>query len=347
MVFIRKKAEETENKTSRAIAETLIRKTLKDINRSPERSIRNIVDLASEVSNGRFQSYFFRAAQTMLKNEHSSYYALVEDAAENIEHERLVCFGLNIGYNSCTSGAKKIRGLEKKENFNIPWCVSLEINTNLFKKLLRKYNSIIKQGEKIGIYTWFVFNESCSEEVLSLAENHPESAFAFFCNPSEITVSFAEKAAAFKNIMLVIKFGEDTQNTLEYLRRRGFLYSVYYEYSDDDIDFIVSGKYFSETSKLHSPFSVLVSKNGCSQRTKSLIYDYCVSTRTGQSFPTVPWELESDGNFIDEIISGDSCSAFFDKNGYLFSKKEKQLNLFENDLKSIFKIAFPKEKTEE
>lgn len=347
MVFIRKKAAKTENKTSRAIAETLIRKTLKDIKRSPERSIRNIVDLASEVSCGRFQNEFFNAAQTMLKNEHGSYYALIEDVAENFEHESLLCFGLNVGYNSCTFGAKKIRELEKKGSFNIPWSVSLKICPETFQNLSKKYDTVIKQGEKIGIYTWLVFNESCSEEVLSLAENHPESAFAFFCDPSEITVSFAEKASVLKNIMLVIKFGEDTQSTLEYIRKRGFLYSVYYEYSDDDIDFIVSGKYFSEASKLHSPFSVLVSKKGCSQRTKSLIYDHCVSTRTGQSFPTVPWELESDGNFVDEIISGDSCSAFFDKNGYLFSKTENRFNLFENDLKSIFKIAFPKEKTEE
>ena len=150
-----------------------------------------------------------------------------------------------------------------------------------------------------------------------------------------------------KNVTPVIKFGEDTETVTEYFRRHKFLYSVYYGYSDDDLDFVESGKYFFETSRLHSPFSVLLAKEGCSEQTKTTIHEYCINARNNQLFPTIPWEAELDGKFVDEIISGDSCSAFFDENGCLFSEKGKQFNLFENDLKSIFKIAFPKEKTEE
>ena len=280
----------------------------------------------------------------MLKNEHGSYYALIEDVAENFEHESLLCFGLNVGYNSCTFGAKKIRELEKKGSFNIPWSVSLKISPENFHNLSKKYDTVIKQGEKIGIYTWLLFEENCFEDVLSLAESHPESAFAFFCDPAKITASFAKKAAVLKNVTIVIKFGEDTEAVTEYFRRHKFLYSVYYGYSDDDLDFVESGKYFFETSRLHSPFSVLLAKEGCSEQTKTAVHEYCINARNNQLFPTIPWEAELDGKFVDEIISGDSCSAFFDENGCLFSEKGKQFNLFENDLKSIFKIAFPKEK---
>lgn len=60
--------------------------------------------MALHFSDGRFQSRFFRTAQTMLEHEGSAYYALVEDAANIIDPEHLVTFGMNLGYNSCTWG---------------------------------------------------------------------------------------------------------------------------------------------------------------------------------------------------------------------------------------------------
>ena len=97
------------NSISRVLIETIVRKTLRDIEESPERSTRNLVDMALQFSNGRFQKYFLETARGMLENENSAYYALVRDAVGNIDHERLLNFGMNVGYNSCTSGARRIR----------------------------------------------------------------------------------------------------------------------------------------------------------------------------------------------------------------------------------------------
>lgn len=332
----------TEHKTSRILAETLIRKTLKDINLYPERSLRNIVDLASEVLSGRFQNEFFKATQTMLKNEHSSYYALVKDISANVEHERLIRFGMNVGYNSCTFGAKKIRDIEKTENFNIPWSVSFKTNPEMLAKNIQKYNSIIKQGEKIGIYTWLIFEDSCSENLLLLAEKNPESAFAFFVSPSNITSSFTEKAGKLNNTAIILEMNDDTEAAAEFLRKQKMLYSVYLPYSKDDIDFITSGGFFSRCSNLHSPFSVLAAKESCSEDIKKLVHDFSEKIRNSQTFPTVPWEFEHDGRFVDSIISGDSCSAFFDEHGNLVADYESYSNIFEENLKGIFKKAFPK-----
>lgn len=94
-----------ENSLSRILIETTVRQTLKGLQEDPKRSIRNLVDMALQFSEGRFQNRFFGTAQTMLKNEGSAYYALVQDAASHIETEHLVTFGMNLGYNSCTWGA--------------------------------------------------------------------------------------------------------------------------------------------------------------------------------------------------------------------------------------------------
>lgn len=81
---------------------------LKSIKNDPERGARNLVDLAMQFSEGRFQKNFFSAAQTMLQNENSAYYGLIRDIATYTDETRLFTFGMNLGYNGCTVGVKRM-----------------------------------------------------------------------------------------------------------------------------------------------------------------------------------------------------------------------------------------------
>lgn len=110
---------------SRIVIETIVRKAITDIQDTPKRSTRNLVDMALNFAEGRFQNRFFQTAQTMLKDENSSYYKLVTDMIPNVDTDKIVMFGLNVGYNSCIVGAKKIRTLEKQDKFHIPWSITL------------------------------------------------------------------------------------------------------------------------------------------------------------------------------------------------------------------------------
>lgn len=107
-----------ENNISRILIETTVRQTLKGLNEDPKRSIRNLVDMALYFSEGRFQRHFFQTARTILEHEESAYYTLIDDAVNHIETEHLVKFGMNLGYNSCTWGAHRIRMNEKRLGFN-------------------------------------------------------------------------------------------------------------------------------------------------------------------------------------------------------------------------------------
>lgn len=97
------------NRMTRSLIEQLVRGKLKDLKESPERTTRNLVDMALLFSNGRFQKQFFEIAQEMLHNESSPYYQLIYQMVSNIDTERLLTFGMNVGYNSFTYGAKIIR----------------------------------------------------------------------------------------------------------------------------------------------------------------------------------------------------------------------------------------------
>ena len=175
-----------ESSTSRILIETVVRKTLKDIKKSPERSTRNLVDMALHFSGGRFQQNFFRIAQTMLQNESSPYYALLRNVAAFADTERLVCFGMNLGYNSCTMGAKKIRENEQKLKFNIPWSAAFQIDGSQISGHLQKYHTsmyeaLYTQLKEAGfLYSaYYAYSEkdmdtiACGDLFYSIQQVHP------------------------------------------------------------------------------------------------------------------------------------------------------------------------------
>lgn len=335
-----------ENTVSRILIETIVKKTLKEIKDCPERSVRNLVDMALNFSEGRFQYRFFEAAQTMLKNENSPYYGLIRDTVAHVDAEHLAGFGMNLGYNGCTVGAKKIRATEETRDFNIPWSVSLCIDAEYFPAHLEQYHRVIDQGESLGIYTWLLFVDGPPHEVLALTDRHSDSAFILFCTPQDATPPFLDVAASLNNLMLAIRFGENAPQVCTLARERGLLYSVYHCYCAGDTEAITSGTMFHGIERLHPVFTILLSTPGCPDAARREVYEYVQRARNEQLFQTLPWEVAFDGSFVDSIISQDACSIGFDEAGQLITLYEKKpqecLNLFHNDLPLILQRATPK-----
>ena len=326
------------------LVETVVKKALKSIKESPERGIRNLVDMALQFSEGRFQKNFFTVTQTMLQNENSAYYGLVRDVVAYTDSDRLFTFGMNLGYNGCTEGARRIRENEVKLGCNIPWTVMLQIDAQQFEENQQEYNAMIREGESLGIYTWMLFPTEHPQEVFSLVKDYPDSAFCIFCEAKDITSAFIEEAAECKNLMLVIRYDENADDICSAVRERGLLYSVWYQYSQKDTEIIINGDLFSSTQQLSPTFTVLLPEKSCPEEVRRLVYQEVKRTRSEQNFRTLTWELQRDNLLIDSIISGDGCSICFDKNGNLYdwSGKIENYNLFQNDLAEMLTAAYLK-----
>lgn len=111
---------------------------------------------------------FFEISRAMLNNENSPYYPLIEDVLKHMDKEKLIDFGLNIGYNGCTTGAHMIRKLKRTEDINVPWLLSLVIDTSL-PDFITKYDSVLKQGKELGIYTYFLYTKDDPQKYFLLS----------------------------------------------------------------------------------------------------------------------------------------------------------------------------------
>lgn len=335
-----------ENSMSRILIEATVRQTLKGLKENPKRSIRNLVDMALHFSEGRFQSRFFQTARTMLEHEESAYYTLIEDAVSHIETEHLVKFGMNLGYNSCTWGAQRIRKNEKDLGFNIPWTVLFQMDAPQYAAHLTQYDLAIQEGEQLGIYSWILLSHSEPLELFPLIRRHPDSAFFLFCRPEDMTPAILDEIVTLKHLMPVVRWEDGADEACMKLRSAQVPYSVYYPYSQKDLPFILNGDLFSETQQLHPLFTALAAKPGCPLSIQYLVHQAAIQVRKGQSYQTVPWELSCDTQNLDEIISDDPCCVFFDGKGQLFALDHPDRNpsgdLFQDGLIALLRQAYPK-----
>lgn len=335
-----------EQSLSRILVEVAVKTALKNIKDNSERGIRNIVDMALQCTEGRFQRKFFSTAQTMLQNENSAYYELVRDTVTHTDTRRILTFGMNLGYNACTIGAQQIRENEAKLHCNIPWTVLLRVDTRCMEDTEQNYHKIIQEGETLGIYAWMLFAADHAQALLSLAKAHPDSAFCIFCEAEDCTDAFLDEAAALYNIMLVVRYAENTAALCRELRKRALLYSVWYLYGPDDTAALQNGDLFDAMQQLTPVFAVFISQRDCPEAVQNLAHRSVQCARNAQTIRTILWEMRGDNRLIDTIISDDACSVYFDEKGDLFDQnrpiKSPPNNLFQDSLTNIFRSAYPK-----
>lgn len=328
-----------EKEISRLLIETVVKEGLHNIQDNPERGIRNLIDMAVQFSEGRFQKRFFSIAQYMLQNQNSAYYKLVRDIANNVNSKRILQFGLNLGYNACTMGAHTIRLKENELHCNIPWSMFIIIDCDTYENKQKEYHDLFEQGEKLGIYSWMISIRGDATKLIDLIKKFPNSAFFLFCNIDSLTSSFLDEIESIYNLMLVIQYEERLNSIYDTLRQEKLLYSVFSLYNEENARDILNGDLFYSIQEISPIFTILVPEYHCSNEVRQSTYERIKSIRNQQTFHTILFELYTDNRQIDSIISNDACSVYFNEEGDLCTKGNKldckYNNFFHNRLQEI------------
>lgn len=324
-----------------AMIETIVRNALKDIKKSPERSTRNLVDMAAMFATSDSQREFFSTIQEMLTDQNSAYYRMMEDIVFHVDTEHLISFGMNLGYRSCVSGARTIQENEKRLGCNIPWSIILQLPHHAAENI-GAYKKIVREGLSLGIHSWMLFAHEDTETAFSLAQAFPECAFCLFCEGANINEMFLDEAKLTTNLMVFPRFDEAAPVACQRLRDAELLYGVYYPYCADDAQMIENEDLVCEMEQLHPLFCVFCSNLNCPEPVREHVYENIMKIRNGQKYQTVLWDLEQDNRMLDRIISQDDCAICFDEDGNP-SRIVGGCNLFTHSLKSIFSQLLPKE----
>ncbi len=331
---------------NRTLVETMVRMALADMKRSPERSLRNLVDLGVNFAHGPFQQQLLQTVQTMLQDDNNPYYTLMRDIIVHVDSEALLRFGMNLGYNSCCAGARTIRETEDREGYNVPWSVFLDVGSCDTAARKLQYRRIFEQGAQLGIYTWQLFSRGKLAFLLDLAAMCPDCAFIVYCTPAEITPELMDRAASLQHVMLVVEYTKGAKGVCAMLRERAMLYAIYATYADEDLPALADGSFFTRAQSLHPAVTILFAQRTCGAESRAEACRIVQEQRQRQCYGTLPWDGVHDTCFVDTVISEDMCSAGFDENGWLFTgyrpEPHKEYDVFRQPLARIFAKAFPK-----
>lgn len=327
---------------TRLLIESTVRRALLRAD-SPAREARNLIDLGLNFSSGRFQKRLFSIAQAMLCDEHSAYYTLIRDMLAHVDRDRLLTFGVNLGYEGCTKGARIIRAVEAAEGFNIPWALSLALDAQRCRSAPEAYPAVLDEARALGVHTFLLAcgDALCFAPLLRAAD---DCAFALFVRAEQVTDAFLDSLEAAPNALVCVQTGDGDADACARLRARRYPYAVWTRYSETPA--VTGGQWLRHALALHPQFAFLSPAPDCPDARRKDVYEYVLAVRDGQRHPVLLMELQQDLLLIDRFVSDDVCLAAFDEAGRLHSPASAgpgaPCELFRASLREILAAHFPR-----
>lgn len=296
----------------RTMVEMIVRRSLHEIQQDPKRAIRKLVDLGMETSGGDLQKSFMGTAQRMLMNEDSPYYDLALDLVQRVDHERILKFGVNLGWNSLTEGAARIRELEAARGHNIPWSMTFHISEGPDALTEEEYRRLVSEGMELGIYSYFLMPEDDASvyKAVDLAGACRDCAFFLLVPGGCDWESGVSSLLSPANLMLGVDFGgSDWEMRVKQLQQQKGLYFLYRRYStEEDVEGIVSGAWMQQAGS-HAGLGVVLinTADPVSGDPGRPVYQYALDARMGQRYPALVLDFYPDDLYLDVQISHDPC----------------------------------------
>lgn len=292
---------------TRSMVEIAVDKTLRDMARDPERSIRNLVDLGESFTRGRFQTYLFQTVQHMLKDRHSAYYALGKNIISKIQHRAIKRFGLNLGYNGFTSGARTIRRLEAQRGFNIPWVLSFHYEEQ-GDVTLEDLDQAIRSGRELGIYSYFFFVRGSSAAKLTpMLAKYPDCAFVVFLVAHTISEYPLDAPRLDHMILALPAQDEQFDPACKALREERALFAAYISYGEDDAQEILSEAWEQRAAGSGAVFALSIARGDCPDEMHERVVRHILAARDAQRVPVFLMDYYADLIYIDRVISDQPC----------------------------------------
>ena len=332
----------------RMLCEATVDRALRDIQRDTKRSLRNLVDLGLNfTAGGRLFHSMLEAVRDLLSDEQSAYFETVQTAIQTVDQDTIKTFGLNVGLEGCTRGARKIRELEEAGGFNIPWALTLCAGDNAVG--LTDCQRLVEEGTALGIYVYLLMDRGMNVESLrQLVSANPKCAFVVLsdtlCADEGDTAHLSD---LHNTIFLVDADCPDKIPSLRNLRSARCLYGLYRWYDDETARDVLSDDAL-DAYREGGPLALcLIPRMGTSGDTERRVNARSAAVRKCRLYPYFSLELSGDLLAVDTAISGDGCAVTICSNGQISTLSKglltgSEFSIYHNSLEDLLRRAAPK-----
>ncbi len=327
---------------SRVLIETVVDRGIRDVTDDPKRSLRRLADMGKQFSEGRFQKASFGHITNLLKNDDSPYYEMLEDFLAAVDHKSIKTFGLNMGYDSWTYGARLIRRESEKRGYMLPWVVQIHYDKDPICRLKAKdIDGIINRLSPLGVNTYVIIKEHGmpdDSELVRIFSDHPECAFFLFINDAQISKEHAEKIKETGNAVISINIeAENAESVCFMLRKMKALYVIHYRYGADEVERFSDDEYINSWLSYGSAFIFLIQKDS----DKGLAGKFAKNSRMQQEYPILVWDVYSDIRLVNEMISDMPFIFEISSEGDIIYPAGSDINILDTDIIEALKLTAP------
>ncbi len=327
---------------TRVLIETVVDRGIRDVTDDPKRSLRRLADMGKQFSEGRFQKASFGHITNLLKNDDSPYYGMLENFLATVDHKAIKTFGLNMGYDSWTYGARLIRHESEERGYMLPWVIQIHYNPEGGGRLkIKDINAIIERLSPLGVNTYVIIKEHGipdDPELVNMIQCHPECAFFLFINDAKIAPEQAEIIKNIGNAVISVNIAiQDALSTCQMLRKIKALYVIHYQYSADEVESFSDVDYIDKWLSYGSAFIFLIQKDS----DKGLAGRFARNSRMQQEYPILVWDVYSDIRLVNEMISDTPFIFELSSDGDIIYPTETSINIIGNDIISALEKTAP------
>lgn len=362
-------------KLTRLMIDTVVKRGIENMADDPRRSIRRLADLGRQFSTGRFQDDIIDIIQTILADDNSPYYTMMQNLLDNTDHACIRKLGINIGYNSWTYDARILRKCSAELGHIIPWLLIFRLednhikdsNTNDTNNNNSNANDIntkdniniefikrrISEARDLGINSFSIIQKggnTDADKIIDIFRENEESAFFYFLDDAMLTESQISAIKECKNVMISINADDpQSSNMSRKMHDDKILYSIYHYYDDNDFDNVDSLDANSESLKKYydyqSSMIFLMPGKGCKNHGETV-----KNIRLKGKFPCFIWDMYYDAHLISKrLLDEENGFLEFEKDGDVINPRPKS-NCPDNldkdtSLTDIIKAVMPKYKT--
>lgn len=296
------------NAFPRLVVESLVSRSIRKIADDPERGLRNLVDMGAAMAKGRFQKQYMKIVQGVLRSENCPYYELVCRLTRSTSTSNLTAFGVNVGWQSWTVGARRIRAYESAHSVDVPWSLTLRMEGGGPEV---DWAGLVQAGQEAGICTYFLHtgeDRAALNRAAALAESAPCCAFLLFAGPGAVSRAM-EQLGALDNVMTVIDAAaEGWQEAAGQLREERRLYG-FWRLCEGDERVEQAESWLEELQHEGGPVVFLAAGPECTEAGRTALCRFTRAAWDQQRYPLLVFDYYSDILLVDEIISSGPCFA--------------------------------------
>jgi hypothetical protein len=267
---------------------------------------------------------------------------MLEDFLATVDHRAIKTFGLNMGYDSWTYGARLIRRESEKRGYMLPWVVQIHYDRETGGRLTAEdIDSIINTLSPLGVNTYVIMKEHGLPDDPDLVEvfrTHPGCAFFLFINDSHISVEQAEVIKGIGNTVISINIATDNaMEACRSLKEIKALYVIHYLYTTDEVEKFSYGDYIDTWLSYGSAFIFLIQKD-CE---KGLAGKFAKKSRMEQEYPILVWDVYSDIRLVNEMISDIPFIFEISCDGDMIYPADTGINVLDTDIITALEKTAP------